>query len=108
MQLLVRCECVDGCGKHIWSCSPISSSNNSSVADGDYEAVVDEQFVFRHGDTHMCHNVTISNDDVCESDTNENFFSDLLLISGAQPINITRPTAEVIIVDVDEPECGMW
>ena len=53
----------------------------------------------------VCHSINIINDDVCESDPNEHFFSDLALRSGMPPINILPMTARVIIDDTAEPEC---
>ena len=71
----------------------------------DYEEVVDEQLVFNTGDTRVCHSITILQDNVCESDPNEYFFSNLSYVSGVQPISIDPPTAQVIIDDTNEPEC---
>ena len=56
----------------------------------------------------MCHTITILNDDECEKDPNENFFSDLSYVSGDQPIEINPARAEVVINDIGEPECGKW
>ena len=71
----------------------------------DYEEVIDEQLVFNTGDTRVCHSITILQDNVCESDPNEFFFSDLSHVSGQERINIDPPTAQVIINDTNEPEC---
>ena len=52
----------------------------------------------------MCHNVSIINDTICESD--ENFPFLLEYVSGELPINLDQPVTNVIIDDTDEPECG--
>ena len=54
----------------------------------------------------MCHIVNITDDDICENDPNESFFSNLVLGGGEQPIMVDPPRAEVIIDDSEEPECG--
>ena len=56
----------------------------------------------------MCHTITIIQDNICEIDPNEQFFSDLSFISGLQPITINPARATVIIDDSAEPECGMY
>ena len=48
----------------------------------------------------------ITQDDICEIDRIEVFFSDLAYISGIMPINIDPPRTRVIIDDTSEPECG--
>ena len=54
----------------------------------------------------MCHTVNITDDNVCENEPNEQFFSDLSYVSGIQPVNIDPARATVIIDDSAEPECG--
>ena len=54
------------------------------------------------------HTVIINQDDECETDPDENFFSNLVFDTGIQPITVIRPRAEVIIDDSNEPECGRW
>ena len=61
--------------------------------------------MFNRGDTQVCHTIDIIQDDICESDPNEQFFSDLAYVSGVLPITIDPSTAEVIIDDSAEPEC---
>ena len=39
------------------------------------------------GDERICHTITINQDDVCE-ELYEDFFSDLILDSGVQPITV--------------------
>ena len=49
------------------------------------------------------------NDNNCEIDPIEDFFSDLAYVSGEQPINIDPTRARhVIINDNAEPECGRY
>ena len=74
----------------------------------DYEAVIDEPLVFNPGITRVCHDIIILQDDICESDPNEFFFSNLTLSSGMQPIIVFPPSAEVIIDDTAEPECKSY
>ena len=62
--------------------------------------------MFPRGTEHVCHTVTINQDDDCEVRPDESFFSDLSLVSGVGEIIIQLPTAEVIIDDREEPECG--
>lgn len=71
----------------------------------DYAEVADEQLIFSHGTTRVCHSIFIMNDAICERDTNETFFSELAYISGVLPITINPTTAQVVIDDTDEPEC---
>ena len=78
------------------------------VAGADYVAVAGEELVFNRGDTRVCHTIDILQDNICESSPNEFFFSDLAYVSGMQPITISPPTAEVIIDDSDQPECGEY
>ena len=49
----------------------------------------------------------INQDDECETDPDENFFSNLVFDSGIQPITVIRPRAEIIIDDSNEQECGI-
>ena len=74
----------------------------------DYEAVIDEPLVFNRDITRVCHDIDILQDDICESDPNEFFFSNLTLSSGMQPIIVFPPSAEVIIDDTAEPECKSY
>ena len=75
------------------------------MAGDDYEAVGGEELVFNRGDIRACHSIFILNNSICESDPNENFFSDLAYVSGVQPIIIDPVTAQVFIDDSAEPEC---
>ena len=70
----------------------------------DYTGVTNVPYVFRIGDIRVCHNVSIINDTICESD--ENFPFLLEYVSGELPINLDQPVTDVIIDDTAEPECG--
>ena len=77
------------------------------MAGSDYVAVIRELLMFPRGTVRVCHTVTINQDNECEIlPENEFFFSDLSLVSGVGDIIIRPPTAQVIIDDTAEPECG--
>ena len=57
------------------------------------------------GDVTQTHTISINDDDECEDDPNENFFSNITLDSGIN-INITIDQAVITINDTAEPECG--
>ena len=61
---------------------------------------------FNRGDVTQTHTITINDDDECEKDPNENFFSNITLGSGILDIDVTVPRATVTINDTPEPECG--
>ena len=61
---------------------------------------------FASGDERACHNVSIIDNDICEDNPNENFFSSLEFGGGEQPITIDPAQTEVIIDDTNQPECG--
>ena len=63
--------------------------------------------MFTPGSTRECHTVSILQDDDCEQPP-ENFFADLELESGTQPININISTTRVIIDDSGELECSKF
>ena len=75
------------------------------VAPGDYGAVINETIEFQTGDSSAEHTITIVNDDECEID-NEQFFSDIIGHSGIGYINVTEPSAQIVINDQDEVECS--
>ena len=54
----------------------------------------------------MCLDINILNDNNCEIDPIEDFFSNLAYVSGEQPINIDPARTRVIINETAEPECG--
>lgn len=62
--------------------------------------------MFSRGDTRACLTIGILDDSNCEDDPNENFFLNLTYVSGMQPITVEPLTAQVIIDDTGEPECG--
>ena len=61
--------------------------------------------MFSRNDTRVCHTIDILQDTICEIGPNEHFFSDLSYVSGLLPINISPPTARVVIDDSMEEEC---
>ena len=72
----------------------------------DYEPVKNEVLDFAVGQTTACHNVNITDDDICENDSNEYFFFNLILGSGEQPIEVDLEQIRIFINDTNEPECG--
>ena len=77
----------------------------TTVQGMDYVAASDE-LVFLHGDIRRCHRVVILDDFICEP-TPENFFADMLLVSGFD-VNVDPDLTTVLIDDSDEEECGKW
>ena len=65
-----------------------------------------EPLQFNQGDERVTHIITINQDDICENDPYEDFFSKLTLESGVQPITVIQPRAQVIIFDNMEVECS--
>ena len=61
---------------------------------------------FNVGDVTRTHTIIINDDDECEKDPNENFFSNVALNSGIPDITVTVPRATGTINDTSEPECG--
>ena len=78
------------------------------MAPGDYGAVVNEQISFSVGQTNATHRIFIAQDEICEIEPDEYFFSSISLLSGIQPIDVIRPLANITIDDNDEIECGMY
>ena len=74
----------------------------------DYGGVTDVRLDFAIGQTRSCHIVNINDDDICENNPNERFFSNLVLGGGVQPIIVEPPQTQVIIDDSNEPECGEY
>ena len=70
--------------------------------------VTGDPLVFEVGDNRVCHRVNITDDNICEVDPIEDFFSNLEYSSGIMPINIVRPSMRVIMIDNFEPECGKY
>ena len=65
-----------------------------------------KQLVFNAGDMNQSHTITILDDLECERNPNEQFFSDLVYVSGDMTINIDPNRAMVEINDYNETECG--
>ena len=76
------------------------------VSPDDYGGVANGILTFNQGDERVTHTIIINQDDICENDPYEDFFSNLTLNSGIQPITVIRPRAKVIINDTLEPECS--
>ena len=77
------------------------------MAGDDYVAIIREPLMFPRGTLYVCHTVTINQDNECEIlPENEFFYSDLDRESGVGDIIIQPDTAQVIIDDTAEPECG--
>ena len=77
------------------------------MAGSDYVVVTGESLMFPRSIVRGCHTVTIIQDNECEIlPKNKFFFSDLSLESGVGEIIFLSPTAQVIIDDTAEPECG--
>ena len=69
-------------------------------------AVNGEMVQFNVGDTFQTHTILINNDMDCEAMPDEEFFSNIALDSGVQPINVINPQATVTIDDSGEAECS--
>ena len=78
----------------------------NAVSPDDYGSVVDVRLDFNLGQDRACHRVSIVDDDICEINPNENFFSNLEYGGGEQPIRVDPARTEVIIDDTNQPECG--
>ena len=61
---------------------------------------------FNAGDLAQMHTILINDDDHCEKNPNEDFFSNITLNSGISDILVTVPRATVTIDETAEPECG--
>ena len=75
-----------------------------TVSPDDYEPMVNELIQFNMGDVRVNHIIRINQDEICENDPSEFFFSDISFNSGMQPINVIRETATITIDDSNEPE----
>ena len=65
----------------------------AALPDNDYQAVSGEIVQFNVGDTYRTHTIIINDDDECENNPNEFFFSNIALNSGVQPIHVINPQA---------------
>ena len=61
--------------------------------------------MFEAGDVTRTHRIQI-NDNICENQPNENFFSNFALNSGIGDIFVTESQATVTIDDTGEDECS--
>ena len=77
----------------------------TTVEGVDYVAT-SANLMFSLGDSQQCHSVEIIDDLICEP-TPENFFADMLLVSGFD-VNVDPDLTTVLIDDSDEEECGKW
>ena len=77
-----------------------------AVADGDYVPVAGEIIQFIAGDVTQTHTIILNDDNECEENPNENFFSNIALDSGIPDITVTVPQATVTIDDSGEVGCG--
>ena len=72
----------------------------------DYESVINEGLDFVVGQDRVCHNIGITDDNICEINLNEIFFSNLELDSRGRRIDLDPERAQIIIDDANELECG--
>ena len=72
----------------------------------DYESVINEVLDFVVGQDRVCHIIGITDNDICEINPNEIFFSNLELDSRGRRIDVHPEQAQVIIDDTNELECG--
>ena len=68
--------------------------------------MTDQIIMFEAGDVTRTHRIIFNNDNDCEDEPNENFFSSIALNSGILDIFVTEPQVTVIINDTSELECG--
>ena len=83
-------------------CTTEHNCNVITVSPGDYVNVSGEIVQFNTGDISKTHTITIRDDSVCEED-DEQFFSNIVLVSGIPEIVVTEPRATVII---EPSDCG--
>ena len=80
--------------------------SHTAIIENDYVPVSGQVIQFSAGDITQMHTIFIKDDDNCEKDPNENFFSNITLNSGIPGILVTVPHATVTIDETAEPECG--
>ena len=68
----------------------------TAVSPDDYGGVIGQIIQFNTGDTNQTHTIIITQDRICEK---EYFLSNILLVSGVQPIEVNPPQARVFIND---------
>ena len=71
----------------------------------DFGAISGRIVQFDVGDTSNSLIISITNDDVCETPS-ENFFVNIALVGGAQNVSLSISRTLVTINDMNEPECG--
>ena len=64
--------------------------------------------MFEAGDVTQTHRIQINDDNICEDQPNENFFSNIALNSETPDIFVTEPRATLIIDDTGEDECSKY
>ena len=77
----------------------------TAVVDGDYVPVSGQIIQFNRGDVTQTQTVLVNDDDECEKDPSEIFFSNIALDSGIPDIIVVVPQTTVTINDADEI-CG--
>jgi hypothetical protein len=82
-----------------------TEDDTATVADGDYVPVAGEIIQFIAGDVTQTHTIILNDDNECEENPNENFFSNIALDSGIPDITVTVPQATVTIDDSGEVGC---
>ena len=61
------------------------------------------ELTFASGDTQQCHTVRIQNDDDCDTpEEEEDFFSNLVLVSGQPVIRVDPATARIVVDDSED------
>ena len=70
--------------------------------------MTDQIITFAAGDVTQTHRIIINDDNICEDQPNENFFSNIALESGIPDIFVTEPRATVTIDDSGEDECSKY
>lgn len=86
----------------------ITSSHlyNYIDASEDYSAVGSDVLVFSIGDKRVCRKITITDDNVCEDDPNEDIFIHLEVSGNTPNVTVNPATAKVVIDDTNEPDCS--
>ncbi|CAI8026301.1 Deleted in malignant brain tumors 1 protein [Geodia barretti] len=80
-------------------------NTEDGTATVDYVPVAGEIIQFNAGDITQTHTITINDDNDCEENPNENFFSNFVLDRGFPDVTVTVPQATVTIDDSGEIEC---
>ena len=80
--------------RHFNMCQSITA-----VSPDDYGGVIGQSIQFNIGDTNQTHTIIITQDRICEK---EYFLSNILLVSGVQPIEVNPHQARVFINDTQK------